>query len=259
MNGDDRGSLGAATEPAAEFVAKNREVQRLLGRCLLRIQQLERVLKAVVVVQHHYGSGADSAQLAQQRAAHVAKLGMGDLVDIILSELIHVRTVHPDRGGTEVERPSRKGSAQHRSRAAALGRRHGEAQAKAEADGRPWFETRLTLSATPEQSKAIVDRLTALVQLRNRVVHHFCEEHEIRTEAGCDRAIAFLEETDAGLVTHSDHVREWALVVDDAREACAKTLSDPAELDRMFRWAEEGASPAVLPDPQRAIDERGGG
>lgn len=227
---------GAVQEPAApsdELVAKNREVQRLLGRCLLRIQQLERLLKAVVTVQHHYGSGADSAQLAQQRASQVAKLGMGDLVDFILAEVLHVRTgpVGPD--GLEAERPSRKGARNGQSKTAALAKRHDKAQAKAMADQRPWFTSKLTMAAGPEEAREITERLTSLVQLRNRVVHHFCDDHEIRTEAGCDRATAFLEQTDASLAQHMDHLRKWALELDEARIKAARFLSDPAVVDQI--------------------------
>lgn len=237
---------GVEQEPAApsdELVAKNREVQRLLGRCLLRIQQLERLLKAVVSVQHHYGSGSDGAQLAQQRAAQVAKLGMGDLVDFILAEVLHVRTGQVGPDGLEAEHPIRKGATGPQSKTSALARRHDKARAKALAELRPWFTSKLTMSAAPEEAKEIKDRLTSLVQLRNRVVHHFCDDHEIRTEAGCDRATAFLEQTDASLVQHMDHLSKWAIELDEARMEAARFLSDPAVVDQMFSLPADAASP----------------
>lgn len=245
--------FGAEQKPAAssdELVAKSREVQRLLGRCLLRIQQLEKLLKAVVTVQHHYGSGADSAQLAQQRASQVAKLGMGDLVDFILAEVLHVRTGQVGPDGLEAERPSRRGASNGQSKTAALAKRHDQAQAKAMADQRPWFTSKLTMSAGPEEAREITERLTSLVQLRNRVVHHFCDDHEIRTEAGCDRATAFLEQTDASLAQHMDHLRKWALELDEARIEAARFLSDPAVVDQMFSLPADEAfpeDPSTLP------------
>jgi hypothetical protein len=42
-----------------------REVQRLLGRCLLRLQQYERLMKAIVA--HHDISGPGLIELAQRR------------------------------------------------------------------------------------------------------------------------------------------------------------------------------------------------
>lgn len=220
-------------QPSPEFVRKNREVQRLLGRCLLRIQHLERLLKAVVSAQHHYGTGADSAELAKQRAAQVAKLGMGDLVDLVLAEVIHVKTGEVDRDGQEAEKPVRKVSGLLQAKAAALAKRHDKAMAKAHSQRRTWLSTRVTMSATPEAAKAISTRLTALVQLRNRVVHHFGDEYRIHDELGCDRAIRFLEEVDAMLVEHAEPVSEWALELDGAIKALARKLSDPEFLDEM--------------------------
>ncbi len=49
--------------------ARQREVQRLLGRCLLRLQQYERLIKAIVA--HHELTGPPHA-LETIRAARVA-------------------------------------------------------------------------------------------------------------------------------------------------------------------------------------------
>lgn len=238
-----------AAAPTDELVAKNREVQRLLGRCVLRIQQMEKLLRAIVAVQHHYGTGADSAQLAEQRASQVAKLGMGDLVDFILAEVLHVRTGQVGPDGLEAERPIRKGASSPQPKTSALAKRYGKAKAKALAEQRPWFTSKVTMSAAPEEAKEIKDRLTSLVQLRNRVVHHFCDDHEIRTEAGCDRATAFLEQTDASLVQHMDHLSKWVIELDEARVEAARAMSDPALVDQMLSIPAADAPPD---EPSRA-------
>ena len=51
-----------------ELQAQQRDVQRLLGRCLLRLQQYERLMKAVVA--HHEISGPADA-LEKIRAARI--------------------------------------------------------------------------------------------------------------------------------------------------------------------------------------------
>jgi hypothetical protein len=51
-----------------ELRAQQRDVQRLLGRCLLRLQQYERLMKAVVA--HHDLSGP-AHTLEKTRAAHI--------------------------------------------------------------------------------------------------------------------------------------------------------------------------------------------
>lgn len=64
-------SQAAAFQPVVndqELPAPQRDVQRLLGRCLLRLQQYERLMKAIVA--HHDLSGPAHA-LENIRAARV--------------------------------------------------------------------------------------------------------------------------------------------------------------------------------------------
>ena len=69
-----------ATTDIGDLQAPQWEVQRLLGRCLLRIQQYERLMKAIVA--HHDLSGP-AAALEAIRAARmqdVATKTLGTLV-----------------------------------------------------------------------------------------------------------------------------------------------------------------------------------
>jgi hypothetical protein len=70
--------------------ALQRKVQRFLGRCLLRLQQYERLIKAIVA--HHEISGtADADALEADRAARVAANGcktLGKLVGDLLGSYV---------------------------------------------------------------------------------------------------------------------------------------------------------------------------
>jgi hypothetical protein len=66
-------SQAAGFEPAmndGELQAQQREIQRLLGRCLLRLQQYERPIKAKAIVAHGDISGPAHA-LEGIRAARI--------------------------------------------------------------------------------------------------------------------------------------------------------------------------------------------
>lgn len=234
MSGRPPGTEPQPAEVSEQLKAKNREVQRLLGRCMIRIQQIERLLKAVVCGHHVFGSGVDSARLAERRASQVAKLGTGELVDLVLSGYFQVRTGEIGQDGQEIEQPARRKASNPQSRTAGLSKHYNKARADALEQRRPWFDTKLTVSIDQQEAKAITRRLTSFVQLRNRVVHRFCEEHEIHTEAGCERAATALETIDADLAEHIEDLRQWAVQLDELRGEWARLMSDPAMLDKLL-------------------------
>ena len=49
-----------------------------------------------------------------------------------------------------------------------------------------------------------------LVNLRNELVHHFLEKHDIWTEAGCQIADAYLDDGFKQIDAHYEELREWA-------------------------------------------------
>jgi hypothetical protein len=66
-------SQAAGSQPATndrDLPAQHREVQRLLGRCLLRLQQYERLMKAIVA--YHNLSGP--AHALEKRSARRASM-----------------------------------------------------------------------------------------------------------------------------------------------------------------------------------------
>lgn len=230
---------GDAPSPSLDYVAANREVQRLLGRCLLRSQQAERVLKAIIVAHHAAGSGHDTASLASRRAADVAKLGLGEVVDLFLEDVVRISV-----GPEELEaRPAKKKPKSRPGKTALLSQRQAEAHAAAAAAGKAWFTTTLTIETPQEDAQALARELKALVVLRNRVVHRFSDEHEIRTLHGCECALGFLSEADATLCRHLETIKGWALAVDEAQSHFARAMSDDSVLDAIF-----GAAPAATGD-----------
>lgn len=225
----DSRTPGDAPTPSPEYVAANREVQRLLGRCLLRSQQAERALKAIIVAHYTAGSGHDTASLASRRAADVAKLGLGEVVDLFLEDVVRISV-----GSEKSEaRPAKRKPKGRPGRTALLSRRQAEAQAAAVDAGKPWFTTTLTIETPQEDAQALLRELRTMVVLRNRVVHNFSEEHEIRTLHGCERAVAFLSEADATLCRHLETIKVWAMTMDEARSAYARAMSEPGVLDAL--------------------------
>jgi len=94
----------------------------------------------------------------------------------------------------------------------------------------------------------LANELKALVVLRDRVVHRFCEEHESRSLHGCTCALAFLSEADATLCRYLDAIKGWALAVDEARSHFAGAMSDEIVLDAIL-----GAASAATGDEESSL------
>jgi hypothetical protein len=144
-----------------------REVQRLLGRCLLRLQQYERLIKSMVA--HHEISGPIHTLEAVQaeRIANTARLTLGTLVgDLLGSYLV------PNEIGTPIE-----------------------AMASCPDDAIS-FGMRMHLELSDSDFAQTENELKELVLLRNNLVHHFIDQHDLGSLDGCrsatDEAVAEL-------------------------------------------------------------------
>lgn len=147
--------------PTTDDVAKElqRDVQRLLGRCLLRLQQYERLLKALIAEQH-VSVTATAIQAPQaDRGAETARKTLGNLVKEFLATYAVTGKNGADDEGIPL--PSGGGAS-------------------------------LSISFHAEFPEAEYARLTndlkELVALRNNLVHHFILQHDLWSTDGCRRA-----------------------------------------------------------------------
>lgn len=237
-------------EPSEELVAKNREVQRLLGRCLLRLQHAERMLRALVAGHHVYGSGADVTQHRERRAADVAKLGLGELVDELLAKCVQVPTGQRTLEGEAEASPAKKLGRRPNSKSALLIRRQEEAARRAQGNGLPWFITTMTVVRTREEAATAARQLRELVVTRNLIVHRFSDDFEIRSVAGCARAISHLAETEERLLEHLNLLKALVEEMDEMQRAAVTALQGLLRLD--------GADGPLAPAPVSLVgDARG--
>ena len=65
-----------------------REVQRLLGRCVLRLQQYEKLMKAIVAHHEISASGSPLESNQEQRIADAASKTLGTLVGTLLGSYV---------------------------------------------------------------------------------------------------------------------------------------------------------------------------
>ena len=187
-----------------------RDVQRLLGRCLLRIQQYEVLLKAMLA--HHEVAGPVET-LAAQRAARADKLSDKSL-GTLLKALLETYVV--PQGFQRELLPEDKTPADR----IAVG-----------------FSFRMEMA--PEDRSRTKAALQELVDLRNQVVHHLIERFDLWSEEGCVHAARHLEESYSRIDRHFLELTAWAETMDETRTRAAEFTKSPEFRDMLVN----GVSP----------------
>ena len=145
------------------FEERQLQVQRWLGRCMIRLQQYERLLKAIVADNNISGPSRDLEAIRDARIRETNGMTLGTLVgQFIGTQLI--------TDGADASPDMLKNIPDD---VLAFG-----------------FHMHVMLS-TDDYARA-QDDLRELVTLRNNLVHHFIEQHDLRSMEGCNSAHAAL-------------------------------------------------------------------
>lgn len=182
-----------------ELQASQREVQRLLGRCLLRLQQYEHLIKAIVA--HHDIAGPAHAleSIRAERIADAATKTLGTLVGYFVGSYVVT-----DEVGTS-----------------------DEVTGNATADVMSFrMRTQMTMSAE-DYARTEAD-LKELVLLRNNLVHHFIDQHDLWSLDGCRGANDALLAAYSRIDEHFEQLRGWAEHMDQARRLTAEFVQSDA-------------------------------
>src|SRR3546814_4124773 len=141
-----------------DIATPQREVQRLRGRCLIRIQQYERLLKAICALQEISGSTQTLPHAIGARRAETSDETLGTLIGRLLGGYIIPVGVEPSSGDED----SVEGSAH--------------------------FNLRMHLSLPRDAYETLKVDLREMVTLRNTLVHHFIDQYDLWAVDGCLRA-----------------------------------------------------------------------
>jgi hypothetical protein len=232
--------FGATTTTTGEkmeeppYADLQREVQRKLGKCLIRIQQYEILLKEMVAKREV------SAQPVQDclppTEPSTAMKTMGQLVGELTEKYFQPTLL--ESGGAPTENLS-------------------------DDDQHPagWVRVRRSVSMPPDTHAKLKEELQELVDLRNDLVHHFVEGQDLVSEEGCIAADMYLHDCYAEIERHLVSLRDWAESSNKATSSMAAFVASP-EFDE-FLLAEmspsiglrEAALPSLGELLRRAEDE----
>lgn len=158
--------------PDDALKASHREVQRLLGQCLLRLQAYELLIKTLVAQHEISGSAPDLEAVRAARGERVSRNTLGMLVRAFLGSYL----VAGD--GKTAPEPE-----------------------LASPEGLPSVSCRFWVELTEADYAEAATDLRELVQLRNTLVHQFVEQQDFGSLEGCHRA-------EEALVAASDRIGE---------------------------------------------------
>ncbi len=167
-------------------------MQRLLGRCLLRLQQYERLMKTLLA--HHELVGPVHTLEAQReaRAEKLADKTLGTLVKALFD------TYAVPNGFERDMLPEDKTPTDRSSMALSF---------------------RMTMA--PEQLARTRAAIEELVTLRNDLVHHLIDRFDLWTDVGCLAAVQHLETSYERIDRHHGELVGWAKSMDEARAHAA--------------------------------------
>lgn len=174
------------------------ETQRLLGRCLLRIQRYELLLKNVL--------GASRVDLVPGAVSHdsvkrsdvFSTMTLGGLATELFETFV-VSDVQDATGEDDVDVTENSAPARIR------------------------YKIVMDAEKRAETQKAVTD----MVLLRNGLVHHFIQRFDLRTEDGRFLANEFLVSAFRAVDERVRELAGWAKAMDAARVRAASVVSSP--------------------------------
>lgn len=192
--------------------ALQHEVQRQIGRCILRLQQYEQLMKRIVV-QHELSGSADLVKLKgvqAERAETFADKTLGQVVKALTGSFLTSKSLESAQQKLETDHPA------------------------------GYICIRHNVTYSDERYDREVKELAELVELRNELVHHFVERYDMLSEAGCLAAIAHLQACYTQIDDHYFKLFERAKGIDNLRAMMASFLSSPEGEDLFVHGMSNG-------------------
>jgi hypothetical protein len=194
------------------IVAQRSEVHRLFGRCLIRLQQYERLLKEMIAAQQFSGVPETFVEAFEARKAEARSKTLGTLVGRLMSEYVTKEGEDLTADMSEVH------------------------------EGLPHFGLRIQLNLPAESYNSTKDDLRELVNLRNALVHHFIERHDLGTVAGCLHAQEEINRAYAVVDQQFEQLSRFAVHMDESKKTIAELVNSPEFREMLVN--------GILPDGQ---------
>ena len=186
-----------------DIVGPQHEVQRLLGRCLMRLQQYEQLLKSMIAAQQFSGTPETLPHIIDVRKAEASGKTLGKLIGRLMGDYIMKEGSEPPD-----DAPDHHSDSIH-------------------------FAFRIQLNLPDESYESIKADLRELVTLRNALVHHFIEMHDLWTVDGCLHAQDALSHSYAKIDRQFEQLSTFAGDMVETRRMAAEAMQSPQFRDML--------------------------
>jgi hypothetical protein len=180
------------------------EVQRKLGRCMLRLQQYERLLKAMVANMAVEGPFEQLHATRARQEAGASDKSLGTLVRMFTAS--HLTPASAEGEKTEP----------------------GDSNSGGQSADVAWAGMRSNILMSPGRYAQTKEGLAELVALRNDLVHHLIERFDISDEDGCRAATNHLESCYDQIDEHLQRLKSWETGVAESQALASSFLQSNA-------------------------------
>ncbi len=187
-----------------ELRGRQHEIQRLFGQCLLLLQAYEGAMKAILA--NHDISWSDQT-LDKVQDSRVANLG-GKTLGTLVNHLLETFLTNDVKARSAKALPDPPENGPGCS-----------------------IRARFQLGLLNDDLARVENGLRELVLLRNKLVHHFLEQHDLESLDGCQRADDALLVASGRIKSHYDELRQWAEELERIRLQAAEYFKSDASLD----------------------------
>ena len=185
------------------------DVQRKLGRCMLVLQQYERLIKSMVA---HMETGGAPEQLLtnlEKQVGCASKKTLGTLVGIFTDNILTSAVADALDNAAGIDADDNEASA-------------------------PYFRVKFQMSMTPERHEQTRTALAELVSMRNDLVHHLLERFNLWQEDGLRAADRHLDDCFAKIDGHLRDLTAWAAAMENSRALMASCMETPQFIDQIL-------------------------
>ena len=187
----------ATLHPSRPVPELQRDVQLKLGRCLLKLQGYEMLLKSMVASGELSGAADQLEAVREKKTAEHHRQTLGALVKAFTQNYLKPSGLpdDPEDDGVRV--------------------------------GRSWISLRFGMELPEEEYAQTKASLNELVGLRNHLVHHFTEDFDLGRADGWALAEAYLDERYDFICLHFLKLCEWAKTMDEVRQRLYAIMQIP--------------------------------
>lgn len=191
------------------------QVHQKLGRCMIRLQEYERLLKAMLAGMSTDGPAASLQAVRSQRASSIHGKSLGLLVQMFTADYL----VSESRESQADESRASDG--------------------EESLDG-PCVSLNFRIVLPSDHHARIKESLARMIAMRNELVHHLLESFDLSDEDGCAAACDHLDSCHEEVAKQLSALRGWAEGTTQLATLLSSVLESPA-FDKVFSHGIENA------------------